>query len=536
MTASVIMAMSGLSVEEAVQYHVLKLHITYSAITNVLRRIGDLARPSRVATSVLQVCRLFFPAGALPHHLLGPQRSPRFRYVWHGTARARGSVPRAPTGSPCQLAPSSAPSQPPNSRPLPGTTTSQPLLFQRTLSLQHRRNLRAISQELAVTNRPPICTNGRRPRGLHFHYFSTPFFRSPLPAHSLPVAPLQPQGRLTRACRYQSASDLYRRLLGPYLHRLSTPFFRPPLPAHSFPAASPQPQGRLPRACHYQSTSDLHRRPPAAGRVACAFTVSALRSSCHLSQRTLSLQYHRSLRAISQELTATNWPPICATGRAARAFTVSAPRSAGHLFQRTLSLQHGRSLEAVSKRLPLPIGLQSAPPAVGHVARAFTVSALCSLGHLLHPTLSLQHCCSLRDASQELAVTNRPPFCTIGHQPFGPHLHRLSIPFFRPPLPAHSLPTAPPQLQGRLPRTCRYQLASNLHRRRPAARPTLSPSQHPILQASCGSLLPTRPHSELGWRCPCGSPFRGPGSHPRASRLLLTVPPSRFCHGIPLGI
>ncbi|KAJ1088071.1 hypothetical protein NDU88_001230 [Pleurodeles waltl] len=47
---------------------------------------------------------------------------------------AGGSGPRASSGSPRQLTPSSVPSLPTSSRPLPGTTTSQPLLFQRTLS------------------------------------------------------------------------------------------------------------------------------------------------------------------------------------------------------------------------------------------------------------------------------------------------------------------------------------------------------------------------------------------------------------------
>ncbi|KAJ1205845.1 hypothetical protein NDU88_001270 [Pleurodeles waltl] len=184
-------------------------------------------------------------------------------------------------------------------------------LFPCTLSLQHRRSLRAVTQELAVTSRPPICTAGSQMRGLCFYRLSIQFFWPPLPAHSLHAAPLQPQGRLTKACRYQSASDLHRRPRGTCFHRLSTSFRRPPLSAHSLPAALPQP-----------------------------------------------------------------WA-----------------------------------------------------------------------------------------VSQDCVVASQPPKCPAGRQPRSPQLHRLSTPFFRLPLPAHSLPAAPSWTQGRLPRACRYQLASNLHRR-----------------------------------------------------------------------
>ncbi|KAJ1140487.1 hypothetical protein NDU88_006839 [Pleurodeles waltl] len=187
-----------------------------------------------------------------------------------------------------------------------------------------------------------------------------------------------------------------------------------------------------------------------------AFTLSPPRSSGLLFQRILSLQHHRSPRAVTQELAITSQPPICTAGRRARGLCfhrLSTPFS-GHLFQRTLSLQHRRSLRAVS---------------------------------------------------EERAVASRPLICTTRCQPNSPQLHRLSALFFRRPLPVHSLTAAPSQPLGRLPRACCYQLASDLHL--PAARPapSSSPSQHPGLQASRGSRLPTRPHSKLGWRPSCAS-------------------------------
>ncbi|KAJ1152459.1 hypothetical protein NDU88_005234 [Pleurodeles waltl] len=98
----------------------------------------------------------------------------------------------------------------------------------------------------------------------------------------------------------------------------------------------------------------------------------------------------------------------------ARASTVSAPRSAGHLFQHTLSLQHRRSLRAVSQervvvgRPPIcPVGLQPRSGQLHHLSAR-------SSGHLFQRTLSLQHRRGLRVIFQEPAVANWPPICTAG--------------------------------------------------------------------------------------------------------------------------
>ncbi|KAJ1162222.1 hypothetical protein NDU88_002693 [Pleurodeles waltl] len=99
------------------------------------------------------------------------------------------------TLSPCSTTAASGPS--PRSVPLPvglrsvlpdasraarSFTVSAPRssdhLFRRTLSLQHRRSLRVVFQEPAVTKWPLICTAGHRLRGLHHHRLSTPVFRS----------------------------------------------------------------------------------------------------------------------------------------------------------------------------------------------------------------------------------------------------------------------------------------------------------------------------------------------------------------------
>ncbi|KAJ1118003.1 hypothetical protein NDU88_006198 [Pleurodeles waltl] len=115
------------------------------------------------------------------------------------------------------------------------------------------------------------------------------------------------------------------------------------------------------------------------------------------------------------------------------------------------------------KSLPLPIGLRSAPPAAGHVAHTFTVSAPRSSGHLFQHTLSLQHCRSLRAVSQELAVTNRPPICTAGHPLSAPHLHRLSTPFFRPAAGRVFPPGRTPNYAGGPPAALRSGLWASTH-------------------------------------------------------------------------
>ncbi|KAJ1180280.1 hypothetical protein NDU88_005502 [Pleurodeles waltl] len=350
-------------------------------------------------------------------------------------------------------------------------------LFQRALSLQYRRSLRFVSQELAVTNQPPISTTWWQPRD---------------------------------SC----------------LCRLSTPFFRPPLPVHSLPAAPPQSQSRLIRACHYQLDSDLHHPPPST-RFAPSLShhpVLQATSSSALSPygtTTASGPSHKSLLLPIGLRSAppAGWPVLSPSQHPALQAT-----SSSAFYPCSTAAAPGQS----QKSLPLLISLRSASPATGRVACASTVSAPRSAGHLFKHTLSLQHCRSLRAVSQECAVASRPLICTAGRQPRSPQLHCLSATFFMPPLAAHSLPAAASQPQGRLPRAYCYQLASDLHRRPPAAWPEPSPSQHPGLQASRGSRLPTRPHSELGWRPPCGSQFRASGSRPRAPQA------SAHCSTIPI--
>ncbi|KAJ1214236.1 hypothetical protein NDU88_001861 [Pleurodeles waltl] len=81
-------------------------------------------------------------------------------------------------------------------------------------------------------NRPPAAW-------LCFHCVSTPFCRPPLSTHSLPAAPPQPQA-VSQKHAVASLPPICiagRQPHSPQLQRLSSPFFRPPLPAHSLPAA-----------------------------------------------------------------------------------------------------------------------------------------------------------------------------------------------------------------------------------------------------------------------------------------------------------
>ncbi|KAJ1132786.1 hypothetical protein NDU88_011087 [Pleurodeles waltl] len=277
-------------------------------------------------------------------------------------------------------------------------------LFQRTLSLKHRRSLRAVSQELAVTNRPPVCTAGCRPCDSHLHRFSTPFLWPPFPAHSLLASPPQPQGRPTRACHYQSASDLHRWPRDPCFYHLNAPLFRPPLPVHSLPAAPPQPQGRPTRACHYQSAADLHRRPrglcfhrlstPSFRPPLTAYSLPAARpqpqgcltKACRYQS---AFDLHHQLPAAWPVLPPSQHPVPQATS-----FSTLSPCST--------ATASGPS----PRNVPLPVGLLSAPLDASHVSRSFTVSAPRSSGHLFQRTLSLQHHRSLRAVFQELAKTN----------------------------------------------------------------------------------------------------------------------------------